>query len=140
MKSSITDRIERYLKVLIARSEDRSIEIQRAELAETSSCVPSQVTYVLGTRFTERHGYFTESRRGGQGYVRITEFEDEGVDIPQSQLNQCISKLFAEQLLTSRELGLLKMISRRVCQDLPPEYRLKASKAILEVLKDFFHL
>lgn len=72
MKKSITDRIEQYIKVLISRSEEQRIEIQRAELAETFSCVPSQVTYVLSTRFGYKDGFITESRRGGKGYVRIT--------------------------------------------------------------------
>ena len=66
MKKSLADRIEQYIKVLIDHSESNQIEIQRAELAETFNCVPSQVTYVLATRFTEREGYVTISRRGGK--------------------------------------------------------------------------
>ena len=72
MRKSLTDRIEEYIKVLINRSDQQQIEIQRAELAETFSCVPSQVTYVLATRFTVKHGYITESKRGGKGFVQIT--------------------------------------------------------------------
>jgi acyl-CoA hydrolase len=72
VKKSLADKIEQYLKVLIDRSEGKQIEIQRAELAETFSCVPSQVTYVISTRFQEKFGYRTESRRGGKGFVRIT--------------------------------------------------------------------
>ncbi len=49
-----------------------STEIQRNELAETLGCVPSQINYVISSRFTPEHGYLVESRRGGGGYIRIT--------------------------------------------------------------------
>ena len=47
-------------------------ELQRAELANRFSCVPSQINYVIATRFSPEHGYIVESRRGGGGYIRIT--------------------------------------------------------------------
>ena len=51
---------------------DGSTEIQRNELAETLGCVPSQINYVISSRFTPEHGYIVESHRGGGGYIRIT--------------------------------------------------------------------
>ncbi len=48
------------------------IEIRRREVAQQFECVPSQINYVLETRFTPHHGYYVESRRGGGGYIRIT--------------------------------------------------------------------
>ena len=48
------------------------VEIQRNTLAQTVGCVPSQINYVLASRFTPEHGYIVESRRGGGGYIRIT--------------------------------------------------------------------
>lgn len=47
-------------------------ELQRSDLAERFSCVPSQINYVISTRFSPEHGYVVESRRGGGGYIRIT--------------------------------------------------------------------
>jgi len=47
-------------------------ELQRAELASRFNCVPSQINYVISTRFSPEHGYIVESRRGGGGYIRIT--------------------------------------------------------------------
>ena len=73
MRRSLTDQIEQYIKALIARSQDGQIEIQRIELAETFACVPSQITYVISTRFTLEQGYYSESRRGDNGYVKIRE-------------------------------------------------------------------
>ena len=49
-----------------------STEIQRNELAQKIGCVPSQINYVISSRFTPEHGYIVESRRGGGGYIRIT--------------------------------------------------------------------
>jgi len=49
-----------------------SAELQRAELANKFNCVPSQINYVISTRFSPEHGYIVESRRGGGGYIRIT--------------------------------------------------------------------
>lgn len=75
MKKSLADKIEEYIKVLIDKSGEDQIIIQRIELAETFCCVPSQVSYVINTRFTEKAGYQTESRKGGKGFVRITKAE-----------------------------------------------------------------
>ena len=50
---------------------DGTAELQRAELASRFNCVPSQINYVIATRFSPEHGYIVESRRGGGGYIRI---------------------------------------------------------------------
>lgn len=55
----------------ILREEDGIAELQRAELANRFHCVPSQINYVISTRFSPEHGYTVESRRGGGGYIRI---------------------------------------------------------------------
>jgi transcriptional regulator CtsR len=54
-----------------------SAELQRAELANRFKCVPSQINYVISTRFSPEHGYIVESRRGGGGFIRITRVEME---------------------------------------------------------------
>jgi transcriptional regulator CtsR len=54
------------------RESDGSAELQRAELASRFNCVPSQINYVIATRFSPERGYAVESRRGGGGYIRIT--------------------------------------------------------------------
>ena len=51
---------------------DGTLELQRSDLAERFHCVPSQINYVMSTRFSPEHGYIVESRRGGGGYIRIT--------------------------------------------------------------------
>lgn len=66
----LSDLIESFIKQLIDDT-DGSIEIQRNELAIQFNCVPSQINYVIGTRFTTEKGYYVESRRGGGGHIRI---------------------------------------------------------------------
>jgi transcriptional regulator CtsR len=111
MKKSLADRIEQYLKALIEHSADKQIEIQRIELAETFCCVPSQVTYVLATRFGYDHGYNTESRRGGRGYVRIAKCEraDHSPD-RQNDLFCYVEALQRAGQLSEREVDLIKTI------------------------------
>lgn len=69
--STLSDAIERYLKLRLSGALEGVIEIRRSEIAERFSCVPSQINYVLETRFTPQRGYYVESRRGGGGYIRI---------------------------------------------------------------------
>lgn len=66
----ISDIIETLLKQMIEQNDGR-VEISRSALADRVNCVPSQITYVLATRFTNDHGYLVESRRGGGGWIRI---------------------------------------------------------------------
>jgi len=66
----LSDSIEQFIKELLTQ-EETGVELKRNELAEYFGCAPSQINYVLATRFTLDHGYVTESRRGGGGYIRI---------------------------------------------------------------------
>ena len=61
---------QRILEIL--QEQNGSAEFRRNELAEALGCVPSQINYVITSRFTPEHGYNVESRRGGGGYIRIT--------------------------------------------------------------------
>lgn len=67
----LTDVIEQLIKEMIEANDGR-VEITRGALAEQVNCVPSQITYVLSTRFTNGQGYVVESRRGGGGWIRIS--------------------------------------------------------------------
>ena len=66
----LSDVIEEFIKELIKETGGEA-EIQRNALALQFKCVPSQINYVIGTRFTNEHGYFVESRRGGGGHIKI---------------------------------------------------------------------
>lgn len=71
--ASITDIIEKFIKDLMI--ETNSIQIQRNELANLFSCAPSQINYVLTTRFTVDKGYYIESKKGGGGYIQIIKMQ-----------------------------------------------------------------
>src|SRR5699024_3224652 len=66
---NLSDIIEAYLKKVLKQQEQ--VEIRRSEIADLFNCVPSQINYVINTRFTIQHGYLVESKRGGGGYIRI---------------------------------------------------------------------
>ena len=67
---SLSNQIARMLMEML--EGDGTTEIQRNELAQTLGCVPSQINYVISSRFTPEQGYIVESRRGGGGYIKIT--------------------------------------------------------------------
>lgn len=67
---SLSNQIARMLMEML--ESDGTTEIQRNELAQTLGCVPSQINYVIASRFTPEQGYIVESRRGGGGYIKIT--------------------------------------------------------------------
>lgn len=67
----ISDTIENFIKDLLNEERERQVLIQRNELADKFSCAPSQINYVLSTRFTYEKGYIIESRRGGGGCIVI---------------------------------------------------------------------
>ena len=66
----MSDMIEEFIKELFTE-EDDYIEIQRNDLAEQFNCVPSQINYVISTRFKPSQGYYVESKRGGGGHIKI---------------------------------------------------------------------
>lgn len=67
----ISDRIEAFITALLEAEEDMCIDLKRNELAGIFNCVPSQINYVISTRFNPERGYAVESKRGGGGYLRI---------------------------------------------------------------------
>ncbi len=117
--ASLADMIERYIKKELRQSESQAVALSRAQLAELFSCVPSQINYVLATRFTLERGYLIESRRGGGGYIRIVRVDKNQQARLAEQLildiDKEISEGEAEQLLASfRELGVLSDKQKRV--------------------------
>lgn len=125
MAQSIAGQIEAYLKKLLMVQD--YIELQRSELAEIFSCVPSQINYVLGTRFTPAQGYIVESRRGGGGYLKIVKLswddlsdcaaarlpETQQEALSQNEAEGILRRLLEEDWLTQREFQLLRMMLSR---------------------------
>lgn len=73
----ISDLIASFLQEGLEEAENGVLEVQRSDLAQRFNCVPSQINYVMSTRFSPERGYIVESRRGGNGYIRITRVQVE---------------------------------------------------------------
>ena len=119
--ATISDVIESFIKELIRQSQGHPIEIQRNEIAKHFDCAPSQINYVLTTRFGTQHGYYIESRRGGGGYIKITRLKPErnrplhqmlmeeiGNETTKTQSNRLIQAMEEQNLITKREAVLMK--------------------------------
>ena len=148
-----SDSIEEYIKGLLAQSG--IAEIKRSHLADTFQVVPSQINYVIKTRFTESRGYVVESKRGGGGYIRIARvnFSDQHQMLGDliTNLSQRISEqvftdllqlLFDEKIISEREGNLiLVMASDVVLGNDAPEIRVRMLRKILQRLdRKGFHL
>ena len=73
----MSDKIEAFINELLKDDTDEWLELKRNELAAVFGCVPSQINYVISTRFNPEHGYIVESKRGGGGYLRIKQLKYE---------------------------------------------------------------
>lgn len=117
--AQLSDNIEQFIKELM--NEDAQVDLRRNELAQHFGCAPSQINYVLATRFSLDHGYIIESRRGGGGYVRIvrmklpsqTSFLDVllnriGNSVDEETCAAIISNLNERKMITPREAALLQ--------------------------------
>ncbi len=92
----LSDSIESFIKTLL-NEESTEVELKRNELAEYFGCAPSQINYVLATRFSPDHGYLTESRRGGGGYIRIVRVVESGAQRLMYLVNERIGDAIGEE-------------------------------------------
>ncbi|MBP1970834.1 transcriptional regulator CtsR [Virgibacillus natechei] len=118
--SNISDVIEQYLKEILQSRGQNTIDIKRSEVADQFQCVPSQINYVINTRFTVEKGYIVESKRGGGGYIRIiriihqekSELIDEIIEMINPTVTQqasidVLDRLLEENLITEREAKIM---------------------------------
>ena len=111
-------------------------EIRRNDLAEQIGCVPSQINYVLSSRFTPENGYIVESRRGGGGYIKITRatynyetlkmhlINSIGDKIYEKACRANLQNLHARGLLSDQEVSVMYAALRdNTYRDLPPDAR-----------------
>ncbi len=143
---NISDIIEQHLKNILQTSQNGWIEIQRSEIAEMFQCVPSQINYVINTRFTIEKGYIVESKRGGGGYIRIRKAQivcksrlqelltEEliGDSISQNVGYAIIDRLFEEGLINTRESTLMKIATSRNVLIVDPQVRDRIRAMILK--------
>jgi transcriptional regulator CtsR len=133
--NNISDVIEGYLKKILQQSQSGMVELQRSELADLFQCVPSQINYVIGTRFSMEHGYVVESKRGGGGYIRIRQVSlgqeqplvhianSIGQSLSQREADGMIDRVAREGVISHREAAIMKAAIRR--ESLPIELPLR---------------
>ncbi|MDQ0209236.1 CtsR family transcriptional regulator [Alkalicoccobacillus murimartini] len=149
---NISDFIEQYLKSTLLKSGNELLEIKRSELAKRFECVPSQINYVISTRFTLEKGYIVESKRGGGGYIRIIKVETHeksdlydhllhliGPVIDQQTAENIVLRLFEEKAISKREANLMvSVLDRSVLKiELPYRDQIRSNvlKAMINTLK-----
>ena len=117
MTNNKADTIEEYILRQLAQKADRQIELKRTALADEISCAPSQISYVLSTRFTAERGFIVESRRGLGGYIRIALVPEE-IDQKQLLFRDLLESI--DEMLTLPEVKSMlefllrsKLITRR---------------------------
>ena len=98
--AGLTSDIERFLKAMLDESTDGMLEIGRNDLAVQFDCAPSQINYVLSTRFTPHNGYLIESKRGGNGFIKIITIveEDNYLSYLVKNLNKQMTEASADSL------------------------------------------
>ncbi|WP_456277111.1 CtsR family transcriptional regulator [Bacillus sp. AK128] len=149
---NISDVIEQYLKQVLDISGEKAIEIKRNEIADKFQCVPSQINYVINTRFTLERGYIVESKRGGGGYIRIVKVEIDdrthlldqiiqliNKELTQSNAEDIILRLVEEEIITKKEARIMLSVMDRsvLLLNLPhrDELRARLMKSMLSTLK-----
>ena len=121
---NMSDLIDSYLKNVLLSNE--TVEIRRSEIADQFNCVPSQINYVINTRFTIQQGYVVESKRGGGGYIRIMKVNlvDEmdvlntlGDLIPPQlsvrEANHLLQNLYENELISKREAQMMALMMEK---------------------------
>ncbi len=130
----VSDLIEEFIKDLFGEANE-SIEIQRNELAEHFNCVPSQINYVISTRFKPSQGYYVESRRGGGGHITIRKVNNTKEDyimhiinnidreLTSNEVDILISDFLSYNIINHKEAKLLKVATSDNVLQLPKDIK-----------------
>lgn len=147
--SNIADLIEEYILRQLAQHQDGKVELRRTDIADKISCAPSQISYVLSTRFTQDKGFVVESRRGLGGFIRIVQVPlknlvyqdmldklDEETKLPEVQ--SMIRYLVQHGMVTNREAALLMQAATGAFQSsMEAAERVRLLKALILTLENF---
>lgn len=144
---NISDIIEGYLKKVIELDDKGHVEIKRSEIAEQFQCVPSQINYVINTRFTADRGYLVESKRGGGGYIRIvrvrahtkadlinTIIESLEQGASQTMTEDIVFRLIDEEVVSKREAKMMLAALDRSTLNLALPHRDELRSRILKAM------
>ena len=144
----ISDSIEQFIKEMLGE-DSPEVELKRNELAEYFGCAPSQINYVLATRFSPSQGYLTESRRGGGGYIRIVRVVETGPQkmaylvrdrigdqLSEEEAQRIIAHLKDSGMANPEEAGMMSaaLSARALAVPLSPEMKAALRARILKTM------
>ena len=152
--SNIADLIEAYIRKQLAQQADGKVELRRTDIADKISCAPSQISYVLSTRFTQDKGFVVESRRGLGGYIRIVQIPDQQqmknmiyedmrskitADTTYGEVESMFHYLEQHELITQREAALSMQVVDGLFQSptMAVEEKVQMLQSILLTLEKF---
>lgn len=139
----LSEVIEQYIKDMMADADD-FVEFGRNDLAQYFNCVPSQINYVISTRFNPESGYYVESRRGGGGNIRIKRvsiskdkylmhiINSMNSELSQHEAEIIINNLKEYNVISMHEAKLLRVATNDKVLNLPKEHRDKVRTSILK--------
>ena len=148
--SNIADMIESYILRQLASRQDGQVELRRTDIADEISCAPSQISYVLSTRFTQDKGFVVESRRGLGGFIRIDQVPlrdlvyqdmlskiDENTDM--GTVQSMVRYLVQHGMVETREAALLMQMVTGLfhSETLAAEERVQMLKTMILTLENF---
>lgn len=145
--ANLADFIEQFILRKLSGEQDDIVILRRNEIAEEMDCAPSQVSYVLSTRFTVDRGFIVESRRGAGGFVRIARIPvqefvyHDGVEelddaVSRKELEDLLHYFVGHGLMTEREAVLIVHFFDLMGERILPEERRGMLRSMLAVLAD----
>ncbi|MBO6291431.1 MAG: CtsR family transcriptional regulator [Selenomonas sp.] len=148
--SNIADMIESYILRQLAMAGEGKVELRRTDIADAISCAPSQISYVLSTRFTQDKGFVVESRRGLGGYIRIVQVPMKGLvfqrmlddideDTDEKTVQGMIKYLHEHDMVSTREGALLMQVVSEAFNSvtLSDKERVRLLKVMVLTLENF---
>lgn len=146
--SNIADLIEEYILRQLATQQDGKVELRRTDIADEISCAPSQISYVLNTRFTQDKGFVVESRRGLGGFIRIVQVPMQNLvyqdmlskiqeDTEYPMVQSMVRYLLQHQLITNREAAVVMQVVTTAYEKMEPTERVRFIKSVFMTLENF---
>ncbi|GBG56038.1 transcriptional regulator [Sporomusaceae bacterium FL31] len=146
--SNLADLIEQYILRRISAEHDSRVMLRRNEIAEEIECAPSQISYVLNTRFTIERGFVVESRRGSGGFIRIARvpiqniiYQDIakqiGEDTSFEDIKETVRYLATHSLIDGREAALIMQVATFMFNKATPQERAEFLRSVFLTLADY---
>ena len=145
---NLADYIEKFILLRLSGQRDNAVVLNRNDLAVELDCAPSQISYVVSTRFTVTRGFAVESRRGSGGFIRIAR-----APLTQDAFEAAVNRMISDQtaagienlveelrsngMMTQREAAMLMQFVQLMQERMAPEERIQSLRSIFATLSNF---